>query len=225
MGKIFAVYKPSGMTSHDVVARIRKLLPRGMKVGHAGTLDPLAEGVLVIAIGDATKRIATEVAKEKEYIATVRLGIESTTDDEEGEKKIYEIAMPPTEETVRLVLQQFVGVIQQVPPAYSAIKLSGTPAYKHARQGREIELKARQVLVHSIDVLKYNWPMLELRIMTGPGVYIRALARDLGRALETGGYLAHLLRTRVGEHTAAQALSLEDLTEVVRQYTADSALP
>jgi tRNA pseudouridine55 synthase len=222
MDRIFAAYKPLGMTSHDVVARIRRELPRGVKVGHAGTLDPLAEGVLVIAIGNATKRIATEVAKEKEYIATIKLGAESTTDDDEGEKTIHADAVAPTEEAIRTALHAFIGTVEQVPPVYSAVKLSGTAAYALARKGHDVELKPREVRIDGIEILEYEWPILTLKITTGPGVYIRAIARDLGRALHTGGYLIHLLRTRVGEYTSDEAVKLEDITSAIRWYTADS---
>jgi len=201
MERIFAVHKPRGMTSHDVVARIRRTLPRGTKVGHAGTLDPLAEGVLVIAVGDATKRIAAEVAKEKEYVAAIRLGVASTTDDEEGEKTERAVAEPPNEAEVREALKSFVGEVWQVPPAYSAVKLQGTPAYKRARRGETPALEARRVIIKEIELVSYAWPELKLRIVTGPGAYIRSVARDLGNTLETGGYLAGLLRTRVGEYT------------------------
>ncbi len=211
MDRIFAAYKPLGMTSHDVVARIRKFLPLRTKVGHAGTLDPLAEGVLVIAVGAATKRIAEEVAKEKEYVATIRLGEDSTTDDAEGEKTACIVEKPPTEVDVQEALKHFVGTIQQVPPLYSALKLQGKPAYARARKGETPVMEPRAVVIHSAELLEYSWPILKLRMTTGPGVYIRSIARDLGKALGTGGHLTHLLRTRVGSYTLAEAVKLEDM--------------
>jgi tRNA pseudouridine55 synthase len=211
MDRIFAAYKPLGMTSHDVVARIRKLLQRGTKVGHAGTLDPLAEGVLVIAVGPATKRISEEVAKEKEYVATIKLGEDSTTDDAEGEKTVHAVVSLPVQTDVERALKAFVGTIQQVPPIYSALKLQGRPAYERARRGEAPVMEARTVVVHSAELLEYAWPLLKLHLVTGPGVYVRSIARDLGAALKTGGHLIHLLRTRVGEYDIEQAVRLEDM--------------
>lgn len=200
-GEIFAFYKPKGITSHDAINLIRKETGE-RKVGHAGTLDPLARGVLVVAIGrEATQKLGLIEKQEKEYVAVVRLGMSSTTDDEEGEKKENVAEEIPKLERINTALGLFLGEISQIPPIYSAIKIKGKAAYKYAREGKSIELKPRKVFIKEIKVLEYAWPFLKLRMVTGPGVYVRSLARDLGEKLGTGGYLADLERTRVGEYT------------------------
>jgi len=216
MKKIIPIYKPIGPTSHDIVDQVRKIT--GIrKVGHAGTLDPLAEGVLVIAITrQATKQISDIVKKEKEYEAKIKLGATSSTDDEEGEKTEVSSVVPSAKE-VEAVLPQFIGHIQQVPPVYSAIKVGGKKAYQEARQGNELELKAREVHIKDIELLNYEYPFLNLRVTTGPGVYIRSLARDIGEKLKTGAYLASLKRTRVGDFKLEDAYTLEDFEKLARE--------
>lgn len=198
MDKIFAAYKPKGVSSFSIVAKARKFF--GIKkVGHAGTLDPLASGVLVIGVGrEATKKLFLEVAKEKEYIAELTLGQISTTDDAEGEKNEGSNYQPNKKE-IKEVLLKFIGEIMQVPPKFSAIKVDGKRAYKIARAGNELELKARPVLIKEIELLNYEYPILKIRVVTGSGVYIRSLARDIGQKLGTGAYISELKRVRVGE--------------------------
>ena len=197
----FAIWKPVGPTSHDVVNAVRRATGE-RRVGHGGTLDPLAEGVLVIAVGrEATKELSTIVAKEKEYETTITLGATTTTYDAEGEKTKVNVSSPPTQETIESALKKFIGDIKQTPPPFSAIKVSGTPAYKLARAGKNADLKPRSVNIKNIEILSYKWPELTLRVTTGPGVYIRSIAHDLGTALGTGGYISKLTRTRVGEYT------------------------
>lgn len=211
MNKIFAVYKPKGPTSNDIVQIIKKA--SGQKVGHAGTLDPLASGVLVIGIGqEGTKKLKEIVAQEKEYLAKIRLGMTSETDDDEG-KKIYGnlTSIIPNSMDIENVLKNFTGLIKQTPPLYSAIKIKGKEAYKYARQGKKIELKPREVEIYDIQVLNYNWPFLEIRVICGPGVYIRSLARDIGEKLGVGAYLADLERVRVGNFTKENSVNLNDL--------------
>lgn len=207
--QIFAILKPKGITSHDVIDKMREIT--GIKkIGHAGTLDPLASGVLVIGIGrEATRKLSEMVKKEKEYLATVKLGLISTTDDEEGEKREVDVSEVPSVEQVRAVVRGFEGKISQVPPAYSAVKVKGKEAYKRARRGEKVELKPRMVEIKKIEIEKYEWPYLKLRVVTGPGVYIRSLARDIGKSLGIGGYLTELERTRVGDFTKGKALTLE----------------
>lgn len=205
-----AIYKPKGPTSNDIVQDVKRITG-GEKVGHAGTLDPLAEGVLVIGIGrEGTKNLGIEVKKEKEYLAKIKLGETSTTDDEEGEKEKTEINREPSRIEIDNAVKKFIGKIKQVPPIYSAIKVGGKEAYKFARQGEKPVLLERDAEIKEIEILDYKWPYLELRVVTGPGVYIRALARDIGKELKAGGYLAGLKRTRVGDFTADKALSLEE---------------
>ncbi|MFA5124297.1 MAG: tRNA pseudouridine(55) synthase TruB [Patescibacteria group bacterium] len=211
MENIIAINKPKGPTSFDIVAQVRRRT--GVKkVGHAGTLDPLASGVLVVAIGrEATKKISEEVAKEKEYVADIRLGVISTTDDEEGAKSIVSEYKPEREEILEAI-KGFIGEIQQVPPQFSAIKISGRPAYKTARQGGKLELVARPVLIKSIELIEYKYPDLKIRVVTGPGVYIRSLARDLGQMLGCGAYMSDLVRIRVGEYQLEDAIKAEEIT-------------
>lgn len=206
--KIFAVYKPKGPTSHDIVDKVRKLT--GEKtVGHAGTLDPLASGILVVGVGrEATKRLHEAVGAEKEYIADIIFGAESTTDDAEGEKTPIVSTAEPSEAQIKAALQNFKGEIMQLPPQYSALKVGGKTAYSLARKGKVAPLEPRKVLIKEIEILEYRWPHLKIRVITGPGVYIRALARDLGRTLKVGGYLSDLERTRVGEFTKENCFSI-----------------
>jgi len=211
MKNIFGIYKPIGPTSHDMIDKLRKIT--GIrKIGHAGTLDPLASGVLVVAIGrEGTKQLGTLMKMEKEYIAEIKLGETSTTDDEEGEKtKIQETRYNrPNRSQIQNIIKQFIGQVEQTPPIYSAIKIKGKSAYKYARAGQKIELKPRIVEIKSIEILDYKWPVLKLKIVCGSGVYIRSLARDIGEKLKTGAYMAGLERIRVGEFDKKNSSTLE----------------
>jgi tRNA pseudouridine55 synthase len=214
---IFAFYKPKGITSNDAVQKVRNIVGRSVRVGHAGTLDPLAQGVLVIAVGrEATKKISEVVKKEKEYIAEITLGFESATDDAEGEKKEIKFSEKPKLEDIKKILPEFIGHIKQTPPIYSAIKISGKEAYKYARQGQVVEMESRDVEIKDIEILEYAWPKLKIKVLTGPGVYIRSLARDIGRKLGVGGYLSFLERTRVGDFKKEDAILMENLLEFVK---------
>ncbi|MDO8621738.1 MAG: tRNA pseudouridine(55) synthase TruB [bacterium] len=207
---ILAIWKPKGPTSHDVVDAVRRITGE-RRVGHAGTLDPMAEGVLVVGIGrEATKQLSTEVAKEKEYVATIQLGATSTTDDAEGVVSEMQNAECRMQNEVEDTLKRFTGHVEQVPPAYSAVKVRGMPAHRRMRKGEDVQLQARTVTINTIELLRYEWPTIELRVVCGPGTYIRALARDIGARLGVGGHLTALTRTRVGTHTEATALTLEE---------------
>ncbi len=208
--KIFAVWKPKGPSSAQFLESVKKKL--GIrKVGHAGTLDPLASGILVVGVGRAaTSRLNMTVGAEKEYFVKIKLGATSSTDDEEGRKTKMDVKTFPRIQRVERYLEDFVGNIDQTPPIYSAIKINGTPAYKLARQGQKIELRSRKVKIYSIEIISYEWPYLELKVVTGPGVYIRSLARDIGEALGVGGYVAELTRTRVGDFTRESAVDVEN---------------
>lgn len=205
----YNIKKPSGITSHDVVDEVRKVT--GIKkVGHAGTLDPMAKGVLVIAVGrEFTKKINNQKNKEKEYIAEIELGKKSDTCDKTGNVEFVSSRCPEKAEVVK-VLKSFVGDIIQKTPAYSAVKVSGVRNYKRARKGN-IFRPPRKVTVKNIDLLEYQYPKVKIRIVTGPGVYIRAIARDLGERLETGGMLISLTRTRVGDFKIEDARSLDQI--------------
>jgi len=208
---IFAVYKERGMTSHDVVDAVRRATGE-RRVGHAGTLDPLAKGVLVVGVGRAATRLLGRLTeKDKEYVTRIHLGVRSTTDDGEGKKEEVPVDEIPSEDDVRASLHRFSGVISQRPCAFSALKLQGRPAYRLARKNHDLELAPRQVEVKEIELLAYKWPWVDVRMVTGPGVYVRAIARDLGETLGTGGYVEELERTRVGPYTADQAVRVCDL--------------
>lgn len=205
---IIAVYKPAGMSSHDVINRVRRV--SGIRtVGHAGTLDPLARGILVIGVGRAaTRQLATIVQHDKEYLTVVRLGITSSTDDEEGKKTIHAVDTIPAREAVDAATKSFAHAIMQVPPVYSALKIKGKPAYAYAREGKQLTMQPRLVIIKKIEILSYAFPDICLRVVTGAGVYIRSLARDIGKALGTGAYMADLERTRVGDFTKEQCVAL-----------------
>ena len=219
-GEIIAVDKPLGWTSFDAVKRLRgallrKLGLKKMKVGHAGTLDPLATGVMVICTGRATKRI-DEQAGVKEYEATLALGATTPSFDLETEVDATYPTGHITEELVRDVLARFVGAIEQVPPAYSACKVDGKRAYDLARKGREVELKAKTLVIDSIELLEYSPTQIRIRTVCSKGTYIRALARDIGAALGSGAHLTALRRTRVGDVGIADCLSVTDAVAMIR---------
>ena len=211
---IFPIWKPKGPTSNQVLERLRKIT--GIKkIGHAGTLDPLASGVLIVGIGKATKMLSQFQKKEKEYLADIKLGMESSTDDEEGTKRKIFVSKPPSLREIEKILKTFQGEILQTPPIFSAVKVGGKEAYKWARRGKIPKLKPRRVQIKKIEILNYQWPILSLKIITGPGVYIRSLARDLGKKLKTGGYLKNLERTRVGEFSKEKALTISQFERLI----------
>ncbi|HEY1085964.1 MAG TPA: tRNA pseudouridine(55) synthase TruB [Candidatus Saccharimonadales bacterium] len=207
---ILLVDKPVGWTSFDVVAKIRgqirreyqengiKPTKRQLKVGHAGTLDPFATGLLVVLLGDATKKADEFLKLDKVYEATIRLGQTSTTGDPEGELTDVSGHMPTSEE-VEAALRQFTGEITQIPPKFSAIKVNGQRAYKLAHQGKDVEIPPRKVTIHSIELLDYTYPEIKIRTHVGSGTYIRTLAEDIGGILKTGAYCEELRRTVVGD--------------------------
>ena len=210
------VDKPGGMTSHDVVARIRRLAGT-RKVGHAGTLDPMATGVLVVGVGKATRLLGYLTLTEKQYDATIRLGQSTSTDDAEGEITGGAPAAHVTDETLAQAVKGLSGEIQQVPPAVSAIKVDGQRAYRLTRAGAAPELKPRPVTVHEFTVTATR-PAgdlldVEATVRCSSGTYVRALARDLGQQLGTGGHLTRLRRTRVGGYGLGTAKTLEQLAE------------
>lgn len=193
------VNKPPGPTSHDVVARARRLLPRRTRVGHAGTLDPFAGGVLVLCVGAATRLADYVQAAPKRYRAEATFGAVSTTDDPEGEIVPRDVPTPPTARDLVALLPRFVGEIQQTPPAHSAVHVQGRRAYELARAGRDVTLPARTVRVYSLELLAYDWPRAVLDVRCASGTYVRSLVRDLGEALGVGAYCSGLTRSAVGE--------------------------
>ena len=225
-GEILAFDKPYGWTSFGLVAKVRYLLCRKLgvkklKVGHAGTLDPLATGVLMICTGKATKRIEELQAHTKEYVATLKLG--ATTPSFDLEKPVD--AEYPTEhitrEMVEEVLARFVGTIEQVPPVFSACKVNGSRAYDLARKGEEVELKAKTLVIDEMELLRCELPEIEIRVVCSKGTYIRALARDIGEALHSGAHLTALRRTRIGEVRVEDCLQLDGFAEWLDGQTID----
>ena len=219
-GEILYIDKPLHWSSFDAVKRVRGIMARRlgikkMKVGHAGTLDPLATGVMIVCTGRATKRIDELQAHTKEYIATIALGATTPSFDLETEID----ATYPTEhisrEMVEDTLKNFTGRIEQVPPAFSACKIDGKRAYKMARKGKEVELKAKILVIDEIELLEYSQQSIVIRVVCSKGTYIRALARDIGKALNSGGHLTALRRTRVGDVKVEDCLSVEQAVEML----------
>lgn len=203
-GEVLYIDKPLRLTSFDVVGRIRwhlcrKLGVKKLKVGHAGTLDPLATGVMIVCTGKATKRIEEFQYATKEYVADIRLGATTPSFDLEKEIDAYYPVEHITEDLVRETLATFVGTIEQVPPAFSACMVDGVRAYELARKGREVELKPKTLVIDEIELLSCNLPDITIRVVCSKGTYIRALARDIGAALQSGAHLTALRRTRVGD--------------------------
>jgi tRNA pseudouridine55 synthase len=236
MDGLLLIDKPSGWTSFDVVAKVRNVLRQArsdelgamskkklmthdsklkasspkVKVGHTGTLDPLATGLLVLVIGSYTKRAAEFSKLDKTYEATIKLGLTSTTGDEEGEKTAVSDRQP-TEKEVNDVLKSFVGTISQIPPQFSAIKVNGQRAYKLARKGQKVELEPRKVKVYSIQLTDYSYPEVKFTADVSSGTYIRSLVEDIGAKLGTGAYMSALRRTNVGPFNLEDALDIEQL--------------
>ena len=218
-GEIFAIDKPYRISSFGALAHVRYVLSRTLgykvKIGHAGTLDPLATGVLILCTGKATKRIEEFQGQTKEYTATLQLG--ATTVSYDMEHEVNE-TFPTAHITRALIdekLQQFVGDIEQTPPTYSAVKVNGDRAYELRRAGEEVNLKPKQIHIDEIEVTDFDAEkmLLSIRVVCGKGTYIRALARDLGRALDSGAYLTALRRTRVGDFTIEKCLDYEHIKE------------
>lgn len=207
---LVVVDKPTGWTSHDVVAKLRRLAGT-RRVGHAGTLDPMATGVLVIGIGQATRLLGHLALTDKDYDATIRLGMSTTTDDAEGEELETRDAVGVSDAAIAEAMARLTGDISQVPSAVSAIKVDGVRSYKRVRDGETVELKARPVTVARFELVARHGDDLDVRVTCSTGTYVRALARDLGNALEVGGHLTALRRTRVGRFTIESAHTVEEL--------------
>ncbi|HSX45198.1 MAG TPA: tRNA pseudouridine(55) synthase TruB [Candidatus Saccharimonadales bacterium] len=215
MNGVLLVDKAKGWTSFDVVAKtrsiIRQLTGTKVKVGHTGTLDPLATGLLVILVGSYTKK-ATELSKlDKVYEVTMKLGETSTTGDDEGEKTQISTHQPTPAEVQKMV-EQFIGQIEQTPPVYSAIKVNGQRAYKLARQGKEVKLEPRQVTIYSLKITDYKYPIVKFTTKVSSGTYIRSLVEDIGQKLGAGAYMSDLRRTQVGDFTIKNAVEVENIS-------------
>lgn len=218
-GEIFAIDKPYRISSFGALAHVRYVLSRTLgykvKIGHAGTLDPLATGVLILCTGKATKRIEEFQGQTKEYTATLQLGATTASYDMEHEVNASFPTEHITRELINDTLPQFIGDIEQIPPTYSAVKVNGDRAYELRRAGEEVKLKPKHIHIDEIEVVDFDVEkmQLSLRVMCGKGTYIRALARDLGRALNSGAYLTALRRTRVGDFTIDKCLDYEHIRE------------
>lgn len=230
-GEIICINKPYRMSSFGALARVRYLISqrigvKRVKTGHAGTLDPLATGVLILCTGRATKRIDELQAHTKEYTATLQLGATTPSYDMEHPVDATYPTEHITRELIEATLPTFVGEIQQVPPAYSACKVNGARAYKLMRKGRDVELKAKTLRIDEIELLWFDSEKMQMsiRVVCGKGTYIRALARDIGEALKSGAYLTALCRTRVGDIRIEDCIKLDDVPAWLEQQTIEDKL-
>jgi tRNA pseudouridine55 synthase len=220
-GQVFVIDKPLEWTSFDVIGKLRKIF-KIKKIGHAGTLDPLATGVLIVCTGKFTKKINEYMGMEKEYTGTITLGYATPTFDLESEPVPVGSVDGISLETAQAVANTFTGVIQQIPPAHSAIKIDGKRVYELARQGKEVKLEPRTVTVNAFELTNWQPPVLSFRVVCSTGTYIRSLANDLGASLGCGGYLSSLCRTRIGAFHIQQALQI---TDVEARFDKDSIQP
>jgi tRNA pseudouridine55 synthase len=211
-GKVILIDKPLHWTSFDAVRKIRNSI-KIKKVGHAGTLDPLATGLLIICTGKFTKKINEYMAQEKEYTGSFTLGATTPTYDKESTPQDFKEYNHITEVEIVAATKNFIGQIQQYPPIYSAIKKDGVALYELARRGEEVELKARTITINEFEITKVELPMVYFRVLCGTGTYIRSLAHDMGQVLGFGAYLSELRRTRIGEYNVDDAVSMEGFLE------------
>lgn len=228
-GEVLYVNKPFGWTSFKVVGRVRGKISKAfhikkIKVGHAGTLDPLATGVMILCTGKATKRIESFQYQTKEYVATLKLGATTPSFDMEHEEDATYPTAHITRELIDEVIPRFTGEIWQVPPVYSAVKIDGIRAYDYARKGQEIALKPKLLIIDEIEVLDFSMPVLKIRVVCSKGTYIRALARDIGAALQSGAYLTALERTRVGDKRLEDCWQVDDLLEFLDKEAQENAV-
>ena len=211
--EVLLIDKPDQMSSFGVVARVRRVLSeragKKVKVGHTGTLDPFATGLLILLVGKGTKRSNEFLKLDKWYEATIRLGAKSTTGDPEGEISVFDV-FEPDFEVVKKVVQSFQGKIKQRVPNFSAVKINGQRAYKLAREGKEVEMPVREVEIFQIEILDYKWPELRIRCHVSSGTYIRTLGEDIGEKLGVSGYLTALRRTEVGKYKVSDAVKLDE---------------
>ncbi len=215
---LLLIDKESGPTSHDIVAVLRRML--GIRrIGHCGTLDPLATGLLVLCLGNYTRLNPWLSARDKEYVATLELGATSDTGDAEGQIEPHPSPKMPSEADIANCLSQFTGEIDQVPPAFSAIKVGGVRSHKLARAGKQTELKARRVRIDQIEVLSFSYPRLEIRVCCSKGTYIRSLAMDMGEVLGCGAHLSALRRTAIGPMRIGDALSIVEVQDHIDEQT------
>ena len=216
-GQVLLIDKPLQWTSFDVVRRIRHLI-RVKKVGHAGTLDPLATGLLIICTGKFTKKINEYMAREKEYTGTFTLGATTPTYDLESKPENFKSIENISEGKIESATKSFLGEIMQVPPAHSAIKVEGKRVYELARKGKEVKLEPRKLFVREFEITAIELPVVHFRVVCSTGTYIRSLANDLGEALICGAYLSSLRRTRIGEFKIEDAFSMEGFEDYLKNH-------
>lgn len=215
-GQVLLIDKPLKWTSFDVIQKLRRIL-RIRKIGHAGTLDPLATGLLIICTGKLTRQINEYMAQEKEYTGTITLGATTPTYDLESKPENFKPVEHITEEAIYSATKNFIGEIQQIPPAHSAIKIGGTRVYELARQGKEVKLEPRKITIKEFAITKIEMPVVHFKVICATGTYIRSLAFDFGQALGCGAHLSSLCRTRIGKFTIANATNLEALEKKVKE--------
>ncbi|MES1214841.1 MAG: tRNA pseudouridine(55) synthase TruB [Bacteroidota bacterium] len=221
-GQVLLINKPLQWTSFDAVRKIRNLV-RVKKVGHAGTLDPLATGLLIICTGKFTKKINEYMAREKEYTGTFTLGATTPTYDLESEPENFKPFEHISEQEIKDATAQFTGEVFQVPPAHSAIKVAGKRVYKLARQGKEVILEPRKIMISEFEITAIKLPVVYFRVVCSTGTYIRSLANDFGKALECGAHLSSLCRTRIGEFTLENAMTIEEFEKKIKTFPDVSA--
>ena len=214
-GKVLLINKPLHWTSFDAVRKIRNLI-RIKKVGHAGTLDPLASGLLIICTGKFTRKINEYMAKEKEYTGSFTIGATTPTYDLESEPEHFKSYGHLTSDEIKAATEQFKGEIMQVPPAHSAIKIQGKRVYELARAGKEVKLEPRRVVISEFDLTNIDLPVIQFRVVCTTGTYIRSLAQDFGQAIGCGAHLSSLCRTRIGEFRLEDSQTIEEFEEIIR---------
>jgi len=222
-GEVLLFDKALDWTSFDLVQKVRNNLCRAMKikklkVGHAGTLDPKATGLMILCTGKATKQIEMHQAGEKEYVASLKLGATTPSFDLETEEDVQFETTHINQTLVETALQQFIGDIEQVPPVFSAVKVDGKRAYTHARKGEDVKMKSRLINIRELELLGFSQDRIDIRVVCSKGTYIRALARDIGQALDSGAYLTGLRRTRIGDFKVEDALSVNDFLENIDKF-------
>ena len=214
---ILLINKQVGITSYDVIRKLKRVLPKGQKIGHAGTLDPFATGLLIILLGKYTKKMTEILEMEKEYVVKAELGYSTDTQDVTGRKtmEVANIKYVKESKIRNLVEENFLGEIKQVPPQFSAKKIKGKKAYEFAREGEEVKLKPNLVTVKKFEIINYNWPIVSFKIICSSGTYVRTLVNDLGELLGTYATAMELKRTRIGEYTLKDVLKSEEISEGV----------
>ena len=222
-GEVLLFDKDLGWTSFDLVSRVRNTLCkitgiRKLKVGHAGTLDPLATGLMILCTGKATKQIESFQAGEKEYIATLKLGATTPSFDKETEEDSQKDFSFVTEDLLKTALKKFEGEIEQIPPAFSAIKVNGKRAFDYARNGESLKLQPRKIVINKIELVSFHLPTVIIKVVCSKGTYIRSLARDIGIELNCGGYLTGLKRTRIGKFNLENAMTIDFFMENLNQF-------